>query len=820
MAHDKRSARLRSAAQIAAGGVATLAVAVLVGGWVAGMDALRTFGGAIPTKPNTAICLLLSAIALFWLADPRGRCRRTARALAGTVGVIGLVTAVEYATGRALGIDELLFNDTTHTLVFLSKEHVLLAPPGRMAPQTAVLAMLTAIALLGIDWRPRGWWPAGILSGLVAALATTAVLGHVYSIASLYMVRPFVAMSTPTAAGFVLLAIGISCARPDRGVVAALTADTTAGVLLRFLAPPALVVPLIVGTLVMVGERHGLYGDGEGISLLVVATVFGCFTFAIAAAGTLQSLDAQRREADERLKDQTHRYRTLVERLPLITYADALDQRNSPIYISPQVEATLGYTPEEWVADPELFVRIVHPEDRERVLAAVARMRDTGEPLRAEYRLRSRDGREVWILDETVRINDRDGRPLHAQGYMLDITDRKAAEEEARVLEAQLSQAQKLESIGQLAGGVAHDFNNMLGAITAYVGFAEAKALDRPDIVKELAQIRLAAERGAELTDQLLVFSRKDMIRPQLIDLGETIEDTRTLLHPLLVDDVVLRFQLSDTPRYVWADPMQIKRILLNLMLNARAAMPSGGVIQVSLLDADGAADSALDLAPGCYHALTVKDTGEGMGPEVAARAFEPFFTTKPNGEGTGLGLAIVYGIAKRLGGEVKIDSQRGSGTTVTVLLPTAELEDVVRSLPAHSRSATEGRNEVVLVVDDDDALRRSTSRILSERGYAVLEARDGVEGLEVYRQADSPPSVVVTDVVMPRMGGIELAAAVNGAASGPSVVFMSGYAEDLEEVDEHFPLVTKPFEAGVLLNAVSEALSCQPQTAGATGDR
>ena len=808
MAYDDRSARFRSTAQIAAAAAATIATLVLLGGWVAGLDAFKTLGGSVPTKPNTAFCLLLCGISLILLADPRARGTRAARVLATVVGVLGFLTLMEYATGRGLGIDELVFKDTTHTLFFRGdNQTVLLAPPGRMAPQTAVVAVLTAIALFGLDWRPRGRWPAGMLAALVAAIATVTLLGHIYSIASLYALKPFIAMSAPTAAGFLLLAIGISCARPERGLVAALTADTTAAMLLRSLLPPALVVPLIVGTLVMVGEHHGFYGDGEGISLLVVATVFGCVTFAIAAAGTLQSLDAKRRKADERLLDQARRFRTLVERLPLITYTDALDRPNTPIYVSPQVETTLGYTPEEWLADPGLFDRLLHPDDRERVLSGIARFREMGEPFRCEYRLCARDGHHVWVHDETVQVTDHAEGSLYAQGYMLDITERRNAEEERQLLEAQLGEAQKLESIGRLAGGLAHDFNNMLGAIIAYAGFAHDKAED-PELLADITQIRRAAEQGAELTQELLVFGRKDVVRTRVMDVNDAVDETAMLMRPLLGDRHELRTHLTAGIPRIEADPTQIQRILMNLVMNARAAMPSGGCVEVStariVMDAGR---TLAGLTDGEYVGMTVSDSGSGMTPEVVSRAFEPFFTTKPQGEGTGLGLAIVYGIATRLGGHVEIDSKPGSGTKVTLLLPAVDSEPAV-TLPQPAPSAARAHGEVVLVVDDDEALRRSTARILSSHGYAVVEASDGVDGLTKYRDADPAPAVLVADVVMPRMTGLELADAVAAIDPRARVVFISGYPEGLDEAHENAPLVAKPFKAEVLLRAVSEALA------------
>jgi PAS domain S-box-containing protein len=770
---------------------------VLGGGWLLGVDALRGFGGEVTMKANTAFCLVLCGCSLLLLRSP-GRYRRAGRACAVPAGLIGIVTLVEHMTGWNAGIDQLLFRDAPASAMTVA--------PGRMSPQTAAAFVLTSAALLNLDWTPRGRWPAGLLAGAIGTLAATMLLGHIYQVESFYIFESFTAMAAHTAAAFLLLAVGISCARPRRGMTAILAGDSPAGVTMRSLLPPALIVPPIVGTLVMSGQRQGFYGDGEGIWLLVLATVMGCGVFAIAVAQSLQSADAGRRQAERRLRDQERKYRTMIEQLPLITYAHALNDTDTPLYVSPQVEPTLGYTTEEWPAR-QARCELMHPDDRERVMAGLARFRATGVPFRCEYRLRARDGRYVWVQDETVRVLDPDGRTVYAQGYMLDITDRKAAEEEAGTLEEQLNQAQKLESIGRLAGGVAHDFNNVLAAIIAYAGFADEKAQQHPEVLEDIVQIRRAAERGSELIQSLLVFGRRDIVRTRVIDLNQAVVETESLLRPLLGDCHVMRIAGAPERLRVEADPSQLERLLMNLVLNARAAMPGGGTVEVSIMEVDLDSDTApVDLEPGRYAAIAVSDTGTGMASDVAARAFEPFFTTKSKGEGTGLGLAIVYSIAKRLGGHVEIDSKPGEGTQVRLLLPAVDTEpDVVGPEPMRHRP--KGNGDVVLVVDDDEQLRRLTARILSTNGYAVLEASDGADALEKFRQADPRPAMIVTDVAMPRMTGTELAERIAAGEPETRVVFMSGYAEDLEALGDDAPLVAKPFSADVLLSAVSEAL-------------
>jgi two-component system, cell cycle sensor histidine kinase and response regulator CckA len=384
------------------------------------------------------------------------------------------------------------------------------------------------------------------------------------------------------------------------------------------------------------------------------------------------------------------------------------------------------------------------------------------------------------------------------------------ARDRADRLELQLRQAERLEAIGKLAGGIAHDFNNLLGVILNYADFAldEAGEAARAD----LEEIRKAAERGADLTRQLLTFSRRDLPQLEAVDVNDAIADTESMLRRTLGEDVALVTRLHPELSPVRLGTGQAEQILVNLAVNARDAMPSGGELTIStrgLSFADGERMSRLALAPGRYVELVIADTGDGMSSEVAAQAFDPFFTTKPRGQGTGLGLATVYGIVRQAGGQVVIDSAPEAGTEVRIYLPAATAD----RLPAARRPETsrEGDSEVILLVEDEGPVRRLAERILAGHGYRVLAAENGDAALEACREHDGPIDLLLTDVIMPGLSGAELAQQARLGRPELAVLYMSGYTGDViartAALDPGAPLIEKPFTSGDLLVGVERAL-------------
>ena len=403
-----------------------------------------------------------------------------------------------------------------------------------------------------------------------------------------------------------------------------------------------------------------------------------------------------------------------------------------------------------------------------------------------------------------------------------ELAQRHQAEEDRGRLQRQLEQSQRLESLGQLAGGVAHDFNNLLAVIINYAAFVdqevsaanEAAGDGRWDSVcNDIEQIERAAERATRLTHQLLAFARRDVTRPEVLDINDVVRGVQELLRRTISEHVNLTTTLAPRLWPVLADAGQLEQVLVNLAVNGRDAMPAGGTLTIETANVDvdaHYAESRAGLAPGRYVQLRVSDTGEGMDREVIQRAFEPFFTTKPKGEGTGLGLATVYGIVTQAGGYAQIYSEPGLGTTFTALFPATEQDAApTAAVPSHPRRGKGG--ETVLVVEDEEAILAVAERILTSHHYRVLTAADGLAAVEIARDHDGPIHLLLTDVVMPHMLGKEVAERITALRPEIGVLYMSGYAQPVlggtGTLEPGVHLVEKPFSAATLLAKVREAL-------------
>jgi two-component system cell cycle sensor histidine kinase/response regulator CckA len=415
--------------------------------------------------------------------------------------------------------------------------------------------------------------------------------------------------------------------------------------------------------------------------------------------------------------------------------------------------------------------------------------------------VRRRDGTEIPVESSVSIVDSPQGRL--ALAVIRDLSERDRAEQEKARLraEAQIHRSQRLESLGQLAGGIAHDFNNMLGVIVNYASFvveeAESAEPDVKMIAADAKQVIRAGERGTDLTHQLLSFARREVVRPQALDLNKVISDVEEMLRRSIGEHITLIVRPEPDLPPVTCDPGQMEQLLVNLALNARDAMPSGGNLVI---------DTGRH---GAQVRLRVSDSGKGMTPEVVDRAFEPFFTTKASGEGTGLGLATVYGIVTQADGEVGITSEPGLGTTVTVLLPVgAGPSDAA---PVDTAVTTQGHGETLLVVEDEAALRDVAGRILSGAGYQVLKAECGTAALDVAARHSGHIDLLVSDVVMPGMLGKELAERLVRERPETRVLYMSGYAQPVLHsqgtLDPGVALLEKPFTADDLLTAVRKRL-------------
>ena len=490
-----------------------------------------------------------------------------------------------------------------------------------------------------------------------------------------------------------------------------------------------------------------------------------------------------------------------------------VDTQGRRLYNSPSYSRVLGYSLEELKGSSGLDE--IHPEDRAQVIAAAEEAKRTGTGRRLEYRIRHKDG--TWRILESTASAVRDDRGQIEKLIIVnrDITaQREQAREILRQKEEQLRQAQKMEAVGRLSGGVAHDFNNLLSVIIGYAEDLELRLNPADRLHKEAQEVRKAGERAASLTRQLLAFSRQQELQPRVLDLNGVVSDLVRMLRRLIGSDIELALALDPRVGRVHADQGQIEQVIMNLVINARDAMLEGGRLTIAtqnieLRETD--VDPVPGTDPGSYVQLTVTDTGIGMDAQTLARIFEPFFTTKEQGKGTGLGLATVAGIIKQSGGHVAAFSEPGKGASFRVLLPRTADAVVVASPKPRPAPPAATRNSVLLA-EDDGALREMISEMLTQCGYRVLAAATPAEAQQMAREFRGPIHLFLTDVVLPGMKGPVLAAAVSRSRPEMRVLYMSGYSEfDPKARGLLLPddlLLHKPFTTEALLHAVSEALS------------
>jgi two-component system, cell cycle sensor histidine kinase and response regulator CckA len=496
-----------------------------------------------------------------------------------------------------------------------------------------------------------------------------------------------------------------------------------------------------------------------------------------------------RRQAEER-------YRELVEHLPITMYVAPIQGHRPASYISPKNEELTGYRPEEWVADPQLFARIIHPDDRERVYRELEAANASGAPFVSEYRIVRRTGDVRWVREESVPVGDEGDR--RALGFLLDVTEQKNAVAERKRLEEQFAQAEKMEAIGRLAGGVAHDFNNLLLAIRGYTDLALQDVSDSDGTARRsIEQIRNAAERAASITSELLAFSRKQVLLPRAVDLNVLVFELRDMLERVTGEGVELVLDLAGGLGPVRVDPVQMERGIVNLAINAADAMKGQG--RLTIATARLAGDDP-------WISLSVSDTGAGMDESTRERIFEPFFTTKDGG--TGLGLSTVYGFVEQSDGSLTVESAPERGTTFTLSFPEVSPSpfcDTPEPAPADHTGT-----ETILVVEDEDSVREMLVEALNRFGYRALAASDGDDALERFHEDPERIDVLVTDVVMPRRGGVETAEELKQSRPGLRVIFMSGHVRDLQAFGAQAEgvFMQKPFAPADLAQTIRRVLA------------
>ena len=542
--------------------------------------------------------------------------------------------------------------------------------------------------------------------------------------------------------------------------------------------------------------------------------------FLQALADSLGGIISRKRVQDD-LRHSEERFRALFNQAAdCILTMDPSTPDDPVIVEANQAAHTMhGYSPGELIGKPISFLDT--PETRTHIAGRVVRLM-AGDHLTGEVQHIRKDGSTfpIEISAQVIRIAGK----LYIQAIDRDITERKQGEQERLFLEAQLLQAQKMEAVGRLAGGVAHDFNNLLTIILGYAELMRFNLREEDPLLNNLEEIRKAADRAAGLTRQLLAFSRRQVLQPRIINLNLVIEDLEKMLKRLIGEDLILQTVLQPGLGRVMVDPGQIEQVIMNLVVNARDALPGGGLLTIETgnVEIDQAqADKNLDMKAGGYVLLSVSDTGVGMDQETRSHIFEPFFTTKERGKGTGLGLSTVYGIIKQSRGYVWVTSEPDQGTTFKIYLPRVEEEALVTKEEESSVPLLKG-DEIILVVEDDDQVKRLTCTLLKQSGYRVLEADRGEEALRVSGTQEGLIHLMITDLIMPGMNGSELAKQIKSSRPETQILYMSGYTDigdfQNELLDSGRPFLQKPFSPEVLTRKVRELLDAQPPDSGSDG--
>jgi PAS domain S-box-containing protein len=500
----------------------------------------------------------------------------------------------------------------------------------------------------------------------------------------------------------------------------------------------------------------------------------GCYLGIVASTGLLlaAAVTHERETATAELQRRDEQLRVALDAAQMgVWHWSSVDNR---LTWDATLRCLYGLGPTDRIASYEDFISRVHRDDREAVETSVRRALEEGGRLDYEFRILLPDGRVRWIADLGQVVAGPDGRPVGMTGTCTDVTERRTAEDRLRL-------AHKMESVGRLAGGVAHEANNQMSVVMSAADFILARPDLPPAVRADAEYIRRAAERTAAVTTQLLAFSRRQVLRPQVLELNSVLERFRPVLQRTLGEDCPVTLLLEPTLGRVRADPGQLEQVLLNLAINARDAMPRGGRLSietssVELTERSAARSRGIAVRPGRYALLAVSDTGHGMDKETLSHMFEPFFTTKGVGQGTGLGLATVYGIVKQSDGYVWGYSEPGQGTTIKIYLPLTS--DQPETSPEARASTAPARGQLVVVVEDDAQVRTIAARALAEAGYRVLVAETGQRALELLKGNGDRPALMLADVVMPGMSGSELAAEVRRMMPGVPVLFTSGYTD------------------------------------------
>ena len=512
--------------------------------------------------------------------------------------------------------------------------------------------------------------------------------------------------------------------------------------------------------------------------------------------------NAERLRAEKELRQAEQRQAAIIQSLPIILYLEPIDcDPRCPNFVSGDLATMTGFTFDQVRDNPSLWVERLHEEDREQALAAFSASRKTGR-FSVEYRWQCADGSYRHFHDQAVLLKDSKGRAIEFAGTLTDVSERRA-------LQTQLIQAQKMDAIGKLTGGIAHDFNNLLAAVLGGLGLIERRADLGDEEKRILAMTKRAADQGSELIGRLLAFARRQQLRPACIEVQSLAKAVTDLLAPMLGGLVTLEWKFEREPWCAFADQSQLELALINLIINARDSLRSGGTIVISVENRSIAADGSGELEPGDYLVLAVVDDGCGIAPDHIEKVMEPFFTTKEVGKGTGLGLSMVYGFAKQSDGAFRLQSELGKGTRAEIWLPratdtalAAKATEVVEAAPTPTPSLR------ILLVDDHEEVRGTTAALLQELGHSVTEAASGTEAIAALKKNGSC-DLLISDYAMPALSGTDLVRKLRKVKPKLPCIIITGYAdgEAVEGRPDDVMVLPKPFTPAKLSEAIIKAV-------------
>ncbi len=548
-------------------------------------------------------------------------------------------------------------------------------------------------------------------------------------------------------------------------------------------------------------------GGGLLFSLVLIAGLALLISYETQLRDKNIQLDALNQDLAEDNRERRRMYRTLLANLPGMVYRCRNDARRTMEFLSAESETLTGYKPESLLLNSELaYPDLIHPDDITLAQEAIQRGIHRRHAFTMTYRIRTRTGEERWVWERGRAVFDKQGKVKALEGFVSDITEQKS-------LEQQFLQSQKMEAIGQLAGGIAHDFNNLL---TVIIGYSAMLLDDHPESSawrNEVEEIDRAGKRAAALTRQLLAFSRKEVLKPEILDLNQVVERMDKMLRRLIGENIDLVTLLSPNLNRVKFDPGQLEQIIMNLAINARDAMPEGGklTLETDNIELDeNYANSHPGAQAGEHVVIAITDTGTGMDAEVQERIFDPFFTTKGVGKGTGLGLSTVFGIVKQSGGNIWVYSEPGRGTTFKVFLPS--LESDTPMVEDHQEIPPDANGETVLVVEDEESVRILVRMLLEKRGYTVIEASDGKSALATLGQHHRAIRVMLTDLVLTDMDGTELSRLALETNPTLKIIYMSGYTDNSRNHSGDFvpgaAFIEKPISPQDLYRKLGRTLS------------